>query len=111
MEAKKMMNRGKSKYTYELGKVEPILAATLKPVTPRLEFVSDLRTRVASQPQPLKAQANLWQYALWAGAGLVSGVVLIVTGVRAATAILVALGVIQQVKKSQQTPDSSLKPA
>jgi hypothetical protein len=108
---KKRMTRGRTKNGFKPENVEPILDRALRPVVPRPEFVGGLRKQLAIQPQPVKSGPSAWQYLLWVGAGLVSGVVLIVAGLRAATALLVALGVIQQVKKIQQPPDSSLRPA
>jgi hypothetical protein len=107
---KKFIKRDKINKSIQTEKFEPILDAIFVPVTPRPEFVGELRKRLAGQVQPVKTGPSVWQYAVWISAGLVSGVVLIVGGVRAATSILVALGVIQQVKKAQQAPESSLKP-
>jgi len=108
---KNRMTRGRTVDGFQLENVEPILDKALRPVAPRPEFVGVLRKRLANQVQPVKTGPSAWQYALWVGAGLVSGVVLVVAGARAATALLVALGVIQQVKKIQLTPDTSLRPA
>ncbi len=108
---KKIMTRGRTKDGFKPEKLEPILDKTLKPIAPSPEFVSVLRKRLVNQVQPVKTGPSAWQYVLWVGAGLVSGVVLVVAGVRAATALLVAFGVIQQVKKIQPPPDSSLRPA
>jgi hypothetical protein len=108
---KNKMTWGRKKNGFKPEEVEPILENALRPVVPRPEFVGVVRKRLAIQVQPMKTGPSAWQYVLWVGAGLVSGVVLIVAGLRAATALLVALGVIQQVKKIQQPPDSSLRPA
>ena len=107
---KNIMTRGRTKDGFPPENLEPILDKALRPVVPRPEFVGVLRKRLANQVQPVKTGLSAWQYSFWVGAGLVSGVVLVVAGVRAATALLVALGVIQQVKKIQQPPDSSLRP-
>jgi hypothetical protein len=108
---KKRMTRGRTKNGFKPENVEPILDRALRPVVPRPEFVGGLRKQLAIQAPPVKSGPSAWQYLLWVGAGLVSGVVLILAGLRAATALLVALGVIQQVKKIQQPSDSSLRPA
>jgi len=108
---KKIMTWGRTKDRFQPENFKPILDNTLRPVAPRPEFVGVLRKRLINQVQPVKTGPSAWQYVLWVSAGLVSGVVLVVAGVRAATALLVALGVIQQVKKIQQPSDSSLRTA
>jgi hypothetical protein len=107
---KKFIKRVKTKDDFQTDKFEPILDAALVTVAPRPEFVGELRKRLAGQVLPVKTGPSLWQYAMWVSAGLVSGVVLVVAGVRATTSLLVAVGVIQQVNKAQQTPGSSLRP-
>ncbi len=95
--------------------IENRLQATLLPVSPRPEFVKDLKHRLLS---PAEADASIVsskpkQNVFVLAAGLLSGTVLIVLGVKAIIALLASLGLLQQVKSrmEQQKCAPPLTPA
>ncbi len=84
--------------------MENRLQAALQPVSPRPEFVKDLKRRLLS---PSEADASIAanqpkQNIFMIAAGLLSGTVLIVLGVKAVIALLASLGLIQQVKRQME---------
>jgi len=78
----------------DLSATEAYLHETLRPVQPRPAFVSDLKLRLARAPQPKSARSLILKYSFWGAAGLISGAIIIIAGVRATILILSALGVL-----------------
>ncbi len=84
--------------------LEGRLGATLVPVKPRNDYVHELRRNLLkenelefSEPKPAMVQK-----ALLTAAGLLSGTLLLVLGVRGIIALLKPRGVIQQLRNSIQ---------
>ncbi len=95
--------------------MENRLQATLQPVSPRPEFVKDLKRRLLS-PSPADASianSKPRQNVFMIAAGLLSGTVLILLGVKAVIGLLASLGILQQVKRNieQQECSAPLTPA
>ncbi len=79
----------------KIAAIEARLSGVLQPIKPRREFVRGLRQRIqiAHQPAIIQSSTNL-QFILIALVSVVSGIVLVVMGVRALLSLLTALGVI-----------------
>jgi hypothetical protein len=95
-------NQGVANRNSEIHKMEAQLQAVLKPVVPRPEFVSDLKRRLTNKPEasvPIKIQEHdILQYGLLTAAGLLSGTLLLIFGVKAVVSLLNSLGVLQNLK-------------
>ncbi len=88
----------------ELDHLEGHLGHTLFPVTPRAEFVDALRDKLSRVE--LKAEENLLEkepralhLALLGGAGILSSLLLLITGVRAVIALIGAIGALKQMRQ------------
>jgi hypothetical protein len=88
----------------ELVHLEDYLGHTLHPVTPRAEFVGALRDKLSRVE--LKAEENLLEkepralhLALLGGAGILSSLLLVITGVRAVLALIGAIGALKQMRQ------------
>ena len=82
----------------EITLLETLLDAIYQPVEPKPFFVSDLKARLMGAPIPVRTAPTRRQLAMLAVAGVVSGVIILVTGLRAAVTVLVALGILRQMK-------------
>ena len=80
----------------DLVKLESLLQKDLLPVSPRPEFVSHLQKRLSQPPPP--TEENWLTYLFWAIAALLTGILALVIGWRAAIALLTALGLYHHVK-------------
>ncbi len=81
---------------WEMYRMERELGATLHGVAPRPDFVSQLRTRLATEPVQAENNRRVFQYTLLSLAGVISGVLLLVTLVRGVSALLGYLGIVDQ---------------
>lgn len=65
--------------------LEAILQEVLQPVAPRPEFVQGLKHRLGNKPEvvALTPRSGFVQYAWWTTAGVLSGTLLLVFGIRA----------------------------
>lgn len=88
----------------ELVHLEGYLGRTLQPVTPRAEFVDALRDKLSRVD--LQAEENLLEkgpralhLALLGGAGILSSLLLVITGIRAVIALVGAIGAIKQMRQ------------
>jgi hypothetical protein len=90
--------------------IEQFFGDSFKQITPRTEFIKDLKKRlVANYPQEVESDVNRW--GLFAIASLVSGIMLLVMGIRSVIMILSMLGIMnnyrQTVNQKQSTKLSS----
>lgn len=94
-------------------KMETQLEATFVSVVPRKGFVRELRNRLVSDftlstPAPKYNDLQKW---LIAGAGILSGVMLLVMSFRAVVVLLGTLGVLQSyIRRQQQKRVASIEP-
>ncbi len=84
----------------DLASLESFLQKGLLPVSPRPEFVSHLQKRLSQPPPP--TEENWLTYLFWAIAALITGILALVIGWRAAVALLTALGLYHQVKNQSR---------
>jgi hypothetical protein len=77
--------RGAGYYGEEVSDLEERLERVYVPVQPRAEFRRELKTRLLREPESSLAEqkAGLLQYTLLTAAGLVSGTILLIFGVKA----------------------------
>ena len=86
--------------TQEFVELEVNLDNALIPVKPRSAFVSGLQGRLLSLPEPqLPAMPSAIQYLLLGFVGVLGGVLIILTGIRATLTLLGAIGILSQLKK------------
>lgn len=81
---------------HEVSEIEAYLDAALHPVDPRTSFVVDLRKRLMQEPNYEKRPNLTARYAILGFAGVISGLILFVTGLRAILTLLGALGLLRQ---------------
>jgi hypothetical protein len=65
-------------------------------------FVSDLKARLVSESIIKQPTPPLSRYVLLAAAGLISSVILVITGVRATVTVLGALGILHHIREQVQ---------
>ncbi len=94
----------------ELADLEASLGKSLVPVEPRRAFVNGLKGRLMAAPEPqLPSMSPALQYTLLGALGLVSGMIILVTGIRATVTLLGAIGLLSQFKKPERIP-GTLRP-
>ncbi len=81
---------------WEMYRMERELGATLHGVAPRPDFVSQLRTRLASEPVQARNNRRVFQYVLLSLAGVISGVLLVIATARGLTALRGYRGVLNE---------------
>ena len=88
----------------ELPGLESQLAEVLVPVFPRVDFVTDLKTRLLDQPMIAirSKKQNPLQAVLLGFAGVISGVVILLIGLRAIFHLLSGKGNILQLRRQIQ---------
>lgn len=90
----------------ELAQLEAGLEQALVPVGPRRAFVSGLKGRLMAAPEPhVPSMSPALQYTLLGALGLFSGIIILVTGIRATVTLLGAIGLLSQLKKPARLPD------
>lgn len=94
----------------ELKELEDYLEIALQPVEPRPGFIADLRARLEGAPAPQRQWPAALRYSLLAAAGLVSSMIILVTGIRAAITILGALGVLGHIRSQIQQKQATVPP-
>jgi hypothetical protein len=82
----------------EISRLELYLDAALHPIQPRSSFVTDLKTRLQQEPIPVSNSNQVVQYAILGLAGVVSGLIIFVTGLRATVTLLGAIGILRHAK-------------
>jgi len=95
---------------YDLASVEDKLRASLRPVLPHPEFVQRLRTRLLDRFQEprTRTQPRKLHFALLGGAGLLSGSILVINGIRAGIAVLGLLGILVKFGQNVQENGTAL---
>jgi hypothetical protein len=84
----------------EVEEIEAKLQENLVPVKPRSAFVSSLKERILTAPEPkLPSMPPALQYSILGALGLFSSVLIVVTGIRATVTLIGALGLISQLRK------------
>ena len=84
----------------EIGRMEEVMQESLVLVKPHPAFISKLKERILSAPEPsVPSKAPVLQYALFGFVGIFSSILIIVTGIRAMITLLGALGIISQMRK------------
>ncbi|MBN1148765.1 MAG: hypothetical protein JXA78_16005 [Anaerolineales bacterium] len=106
----RLLRRVTKQDIYELEDLEDYLARALRPVEPRPGFIADLRARLDRAPAPQKQSPAALRYALLAAAGLLSSLIIVITGVRAAITILGALGVLGHVRNQARRKQVAAAP-
>jgi hypothetical protein len=95
---KTRMKRGKLFMEDEFEELEACLKSVMRPVEPRSAFISALKVRLLNNHTNKRITPRFLQYSALLVAGLISGVIIVVTGVRATIAILGALGLLRNVR-------------
>jgi hypothetical protein len=99
----------------ELNNLEGYLDRALQPVTPRTEFVGDLRDKLnrlelQAEEDILDKESRALHYALLGGAGILSSLLLLITGIRAAIALIGAIGALKQMRQQLEVKPSVTTP-
>jgi ElaB/YqjD/DUF883 family membrane-anchored ribosome-binding protein len=94
----------------ERAALETRLNRSLYRVQPRVEYVRDLKGRLVKTtiPAPVARSEQLKRYAPWIAAGVLGGIVLLVTGIRAVLGLLGPLGMQRQRNGASLTSPSPL---
>jgi hypothetical protein len=83
-----------------LAGLEDYLEESLLPVRPRQAFVAGLKNRLIMAPEPqLPSIPPVLQFTLLGALGIFSGLLIIITGIRATITLLGALGLLSQLRK------------
>jgi hypothetical protein len=99
----------------ELNNLEGFLDRTLQPVNPRAEFVDALRDKltrveIKAEENILEKEPRALHIALLGGAGVLSSLLLVITGVRAVVALIGAIGVLKQMRPRLEVKPSVTAP-
>lgn len=86
----------------EVLRVERRLGDMLREVPPRQAFVSNLRNRLAKETIPRRSNTQIVQYILLSLAGILSGAMLMIAGIRAMVTLLGLLGILHQVDQQRR---------
>jgi hypothetical protein len=86
----------------EVLRVERRLGDMLREVPPRQAFVSNLKNRLAKETMPRRSNTQIVQYILLSLAGIVSGAMLMIAGIRAMVTLLGLLGILHQVGQQRR---------
>jgi hypothetical protein len=105
------LNVPKKTNRLELNYLERYLDRTLQPVIPRAEFVDTLRdklNRVELQAEEdiLNKEPRALHYALLGGAGILSSLLLLITGIRAVVTLIGAIGALKQMRQHLEVKPS-----
>lgn len=85
-------------YQYNLQELESNLREILQPVVPTQDFVADLKKRLLRYPRWKIALPGMLKSIMLVSAGLFSGVIILVTGIRAIVTILGTFKILRQIK-------------
>ena len=100
---KTLWSRSKKIEDESFQELEYYLRTILKPVEPRVNFVSDLKARLVHTPDTGSKLPARFHYALLAVAGVISSILIVITGVRAALTLLGAMGLMRHIKGQAQS--------
>ncbi len=111
----KLFNR--KQHTIDLEQIESRLAAAMQPVSPRAEFVSDLRARLlksapnrASASQLNKPDRNTLPRGWLVAGGVAGGAVMLIIGLRGLLSIAGLIGLLLQ-RRQNEEPLAATSPA
>lgn len=99
MKASRRNNRAMAKSG--VGNMEHYLQTSFRPVAPRPDFVTDLKTRLAQESKRFNSRSTVLQYVLLSLAGVVTSALLIFAGMRAVITLLGVLGILHQMHSHQ----------
>jgi len=85
-------------YQYNLQVLESNLREILQPVVPTPDFMDDLKKRLLRYPRWKIALPGMLKSIMLVSAGLFSGVIILVTGIRAIVTIFGAFKILRQIK-------------
>lgn len=88
--------------TKELSELESFLTRVYRPVTPRPDFVSGLRAKLVSLPEKNRLTPKVFKYTVLGIAGVLSSVILIVTGIRATMTIIGTVSLLRQIRNQDR---------
>jgi hypothetical protein len=94
--------RGRQRRELNNHTLEAYLQASLMPVSPRPEFIDGLRVRLNNAPIPKSTAPVVIQFGILAAAGMISGLILLVAGLRALVTILGTLGLLRHARGQRQ---------
>jgi len=96
-----LFKRTKQVVRLDMAAIEERLSATLRPVELRPQFVGDLRSQLLSQFDAVRKEfpENTTQLLLVSIASLLSGIMLLVLGIRSVILLLSGLGLLHQLKR------------
>ena len=100
---KTLWGRSKNIEDESFQELEHYLRTILRPVEPRVDFISDLGARLANEPIKGPQFPVRFQYALLAVAGLISSIIIVITGIRATLTLLGAMGLMRHLKGQTQS--------
>lgn len=75
--------------------IETYLGSALRPIQPRMTFVTGLKSKLETEARAKRAGLSLFQYLVLAVIGIASTVLLVFTGARAVAAVLGALSLLR----------------
>lgn len=94
-------------YVEDLSEIEDYLESMLLPVEPRPQYIDELRLRLI-QPTGIdlseRVSPEMLRKLAFTGAGIASGVLVLLTAVRAVVALLGALGYLRILKEKDAAP-------
>ena len=99
MKASKRNNRATPKPG--VGNMERYLQTSFRPVTPRPDFVTDLKMRLKLESKRFSSRSTVLQYVLLSLAGVLTSALLIFAGMRAVITLLGVLGILHQMRSDQ----------
>jgi len=85
-------------YLYNFQELESSLRKILLPVDPSPDFVADLKTSLLRYPRWKIAFPGVIKSIMLVSAGLISGTLILVTGIRAIVTILFTFKILRQIK-------------
>ena len=88
-------------YQYNLQELESNLREILRPVVPSQDFVADLKKRLLRYPRWKIALPAMLKSIMLVSAGLISGLIILVSGMRAIVTILGTFKILRQIKTQE----------
>ena len=86
---------GTSHNKEDIPQIESVLGAALRPVEPRSAFISGLRTRLVNEAHTSKPGLNTFHYLLLMMVGVITSILLILTGARAIIGVIGAMSILR----------------
>ena len=89
--------------------MERYLQTSFRPVAPRPDFVTDLKTRLTQESKRFSSRSTVLQYVLLSLAGVLTSALLILAGMRAVVTLLGVLGILHQMRRHQMRTEMNDK--